>query len=139
VFTSIDFQPVGIVHFSAEQFDVIISRQLVNGLFDPLTAFSNWLFWLKPGGTVIAIDGLYGRSAWTGNFEEEVDLLPLSACQSMATLPYLLEKTGFEIEAVNLTTATNTMPATRTMRYVVVARKVGAGCTGADLATPASV
>ena len=56
-------------------------------------------------------------------FEEEVDLLPLSACQSMATIPYLLEKVGFEIQSVNLMTEANKMPATRTTRYVVVARK----------------
>ena len=27
-------------HFKGQQFDAIVSRQLVNGLFDPLTAFS---------------------------------------------------------------------------------------------------
>ena len=110
-------------HFTESQFDVIASRQLVNGLFDPLVAFANWFHWLKPGGSVIAIDGFYGRSAWKEMFEEEVDLLPLSACQSMATMPYLLEKVGLEIQSVNLMTETNKMPATRTTRYVVVARK----------------
>lgn len=110
-------------HFADGQFDVIASRQLINGLFDPLMAFENWFHWLKPGGTIIAIDGFYGRSAWKEMFEEEVDLLPMSACQSMATIPYLLEKVGFEIQSVNLMTETNKMPATRTTRYVVVARK----------------
>ena len=110
-------------HFAESQFDVIASRQLVNGLFDPLVAFDNWLHWLKPGGAVIAIDGFYGRAAWTEMFEEEVDLLPMSACQSLATMPYLLEKVGFQIEAVGLMTETNKMPATRTTRYLVVARK----------------
>ncbi len=110
-------------HFAAESFDLIASRQLVNGLFDPLVAFSNWLYWLKPGGSILAIDGFYGRSAWTPMFEVEVDLLPLSACQSLATLPYLLEKVGFQIDSVKLMEATNKMPATRTTRYVVVAHK----------------
>ena len=110
-------------HFPASYFDVIVSRQLVNGLFDPLTAFANWYHWLKPTGAVVAIDGFYGRNAWTGTFEEEVDLLPLSSTQSLATLPYLLEKSGFDVVSVNLMTATNQMPATRTTRYVVVARK----------------
>ncbi len=110
-------------HFAESQFDVVASRQLVNGLFDPLVAFENWFYWLKPGGTAIAIDGFYGRSAWTEMFEAEVDLLPLSACQSMATMPYLLEKVGFKIQSVNLMTETNKMPATRTTRYVVVAKK----------------
>ena len=110
-------------HFDEAQFDVIASRQLVNGLFDPLVAFENWFHWLRPGGAVIAIDGFYGRAAWTEMFEKEVDLLPLSACQSMATMPYLLEKVGFQIASVNLMTETNKMPATRTTRYVVVATK----------------
>jgi hypothetical protein len=56
-------------------------------------------------------------------FKPEVDLRPLSACQSMATMPYLLEKVGFQIEAVELMTATNKLPATRTTRHVVVASK----------------
>jgi SAM-dependent methyltransferase len=57
--------------------DAIVSRQLVNGLFDPLAAFQNWYHWLVPGGAVVLIDGLYGRSAWTGAWQEEVDVLPL--------------------------------------------------------------
>lgn len=111
-------------HFREAQFDVIVSRQLANGLFDPLTAFRNWQHWLSTGGAVVLIDGLYGRSAWTGRWEEEVDVLPLSACQTTALMPYLLEAAGLRVEAVEWMTATNAMPSTRTTRYVVVARKV---------------
>jgi SAM-dependent methyltransferase len=110
-------------HFSAAQFDVIASRQLVNGLFDPLTAFENWHYWLKPGGAVVAIDGAYGRDAWTGVWQEEIDVLPLSATQSLATVPYLLEAAGFKVGSVRWMDAVNAMPSTRTSRYVVVARK----------------
>ena len=109
--------------FGEKQFDVIVSRQVANGLFDPLTAFRNWYQWLVPGGTLIVIDGLYGRDGWTGVWQEEVDVLPLSACQTMATIPYLLEATGFCIEAVEMMEATNKMLATRTKRYIVVATK----------------
>jgi SAM-dependent methyltransferase len=110
-------------HFSAAQFDVIASRQLVNGLFDPLTAFENWHHWLKPGGAVVAIEGAYGRDAWTGVWQEEIDVLPLSATQSTATLAYLLEAAGFRVEAVRWMDTVNAMPSTRTARYMVVARK----------------
>ena len=110
-------------HFGAAQFDAIASRQLVNGLFDPLTAFENWHHWLKPGGAVVAIDGAYGRDAWTGVWQEEVDVLPLSATQSTATVPYLLEVAGFKVEAVRWMDAVNALPSTKTARYVVVARK----------------
>ena len=50
--------------FEAAQFDVIVSRQVVNGLFDPLLAFRHWHHWLQPAGTVVVIDGLYGRDGW---------------------------------------------------------------------------
>jgi SAM-dependent methyltransferase len=110
-------------HFEVARFDAIVSRQLVNGLFDPLAAFSNWHHWLSPRGVVVVIDGLYGRSAWTGIWQEEVDVLPLAACQSTALTPYLLEVAGFRIESVGLMEAVNRMPSTRTPRYVVVARQ----------------
>ena len=100
-----------------------MSRQLGNCLFDPLAAFENWHYWLKPTGAAILIDGLYGRSAWTGIWEEEVDALPLSACQTMATAPYLLEAAGFDVETVALMARANKRPSTMTTRYVTVARK----------------
>ena len=109
--------------FEAAQFDAIVSRQVVNGLFDPLLAFQHWHSWLKPAGVAVVIDGLYGRDGWAGRWEEEVDVLPLAASQSMATTPYLLEACGFHIEAVQRMTTVNTLPTTRTPRYVVVARR----------------
>lgn len=110
--------------FAAKTFDVIISRQLVNGLFDPLTAFRNWHHWLQPGGSVIVIDGLYDRSSWTGPWQQEVDVLPLSACRTTATVPYLLETAGFNVDNVYYMEATNSLPSARTPRYIVVASPV---------------
>lgn len=112
------------LHFNEGQFDVVVSRQVANGLFDPLTAFRNWRFWLSTGGAVVLIDGLYSRSAWTGKWEEEIDVLPLSACQSTASVTYLLEVAGFRIDRVAWMDATNGRPSTKTTRYVVVAKKV---------------
>ena len=105
-------------------FDVVISRQLVNGLFDPLAAFRNWHHWLKAGGSAIVLDGFYDRSAWTGKWEEEVDVLPVSASRTMALAPYLLESVGFRVDAVKLMHETNARPSTRTQRYLVVATKL---------------
>ena len=113
-------------HFSESEFDAIVSRQLANGLFDPLAAFRNWHHWLAPGGAVVLIDGLYPRFAWTGIQEEEVDVLPLSACQTTALVPYLLEAAGFRVEAVERMERVNRLPSTRTTRYVVVAGKARA-------------
>jgi SAM-dependent methyltransferase len=111
------------VLFPAGRFDAIVSRQLVNGLFDPLAAFRNWHHWLSPRGTIVVIDGLYDRSAWQGGWEEEVDVLPLSTCQSTAVVPYLLEVAGFRIDAVQRMESVNALPTTRTPRYVVAASK----------------
>ena len=109
--------------FDTLSFDAIVSRQLLNGLFDPLTAFRNWNQWLKPNGTLIVIDGLYDRPDWTGELKCELGVLPFSACRTMAMAPYLLETVGFDVSVVKLMKATNAMPLTRTTRYVVIARK----------------
>ena len=109
--------------FAAGRFDAIVSRQLVNGLYDPLTAFRNWRHWLSPHGTLVVIEGIYGRSAWTGTWQEEVDVLPLAACQGTAATPYLLEIAGLHVEVVRWMEAVNALLSTRTPRYVVVARK----------------
>jgi SAM-dependent methyltransferase len=111
------------MHFPPAHFDVIVSRQLVNGLFDPLAAFRNWHRWLKPDGTIVVIDGLYARSDWTGAWAEEVDCFPAAACQGTALIPYLLEAAGCHVEAVGMMGAVNASPATRTPRLLVVARK----------------
>jgi SAM-dependent methyltransferase len=110
--------------FPQGRFDAIVSRQLVNGLYDPLGAFANWSHWLRPGGAVLVIEGIYGRDAWIGAWSEEVDVLPLSATQSRATVPYLLEVAGFRVEAVRWLDTVNRRPATRTPRYAVLARRM---------------
>jgi RimJ/RimL family protein N-acetyltransferase/SAM-dependent methyltransferase len=109
--------------FPPGAFHVVAARQVVNGLFDPLAAFRHWRRWLAPGGSVVVIEGLYGRDAWRGAWEAEIDVLPLSAVQTMATVPYLLESVGFHIDAVAPMPAVNALPTTRTPRYVVVATR----------------
>lgn len=112
-------------HFDANSFDVIASRQLANCLFDPLAAFRNWHVWLRSGGVVVVMDGLFDRDAWSGVWEGAVDTLPLSACRTTATVPYLLEQVGFRIDSVGPMLATNALPSTRTRRYIVTATKTG--------------
>ncbi len=110
-------------HFPTNTFDRIVSRQLANGLYDPITAFRNWYAWLKPGGMVVVMDGLYDRDAWSGCWPGVVDTLPLSACRTTATVPYLLEVAGFRIDSVGPMERTNALPTTRTQRYIVAATK----------------
>ncbi len=113
-------------HFESETFDLIASRQLANCLYDPLAAFRNWYYWLKECGMVVVMDGLFDRNAWTGAWDGFVDTLPLSACQTTATVPYLLEQTGFQINYAGRMEHTNALASTRTQRYMVVATKAAA-------------
>ena len=115
-----------ISNFDAESFDLIASRQLANCLFDPLVAFSNWHHWLREGGNVVVMDGLFDRTDWSGKWDGIVDTLPLSACRTTATVPYLLEQVGFRIDFAGLMADTNALSSTRTTRYMVVATKLDA-------------
>jgi hypothetical protein len=64
---SLDSATIWTTEFSASQFVLIASRQLVNGLFDPLAAFRNWHRWLHVDGRTVVMmacsNGLTGRSA----------------------------------------------------------------------------
>jgi len=116
------------VHFPANFFDLIISRQVTNGLYDPLCAFSNWKYWLRPGGTVIVMDGLFDRAGWGS----DVDLFPLAATKSLSTVPYLLEHAGLCVRSVGMMSSINAHPLTRTPRYLVVAERPLTGDPGSE-------
>ncbi|MFN7733509.1 MAG: class I SAM-dependent methyltransferase [Pirellula sp.] len=109
--------------YAENSFHAIGARQVCNGLWDPLCAFRHWHRWLRPKGVMIVIEGTYGRDGWRGAWGEEVDVLPLASTQSLATLPYLLEQVGFNVEHVDWMHATNRLEITKTPRYLVVARK----------------
>ncbi|NOK57888.1 MAG: hypothetical protein GFH27_549287n192 [Chloroflexi bacterium AL-W] len=111
-------------HFGPSEFDAIVSRQVVCSLFDPLQAFKNWHYWLKPHGLVVVIDGLFSREGWAGQGQAYVDVLPLASSQSLALTPYLLESVGFRVQAVEWMAATNaTLNESGSRRYIVVASK----------------
>lgn len=111
-------------HFRAGEFDMIVAKQLVNGLYDPVTAFRNWHYWLKHDGVVVVLDGMFDRSSWSGNWSDWVDLLPVSCNRSLATIPYLLELAGFQVSYSGYMKHTNARPSTRTQRMMVIARRV---------------
>lgn len=110
--------------FDDRTFDLIVSRQVVCHFRDPLAVFQNWRRWLKAGGQVIVIDGLWFRAGWD---DVLVDQLPLSCLQTRATVAYLLEKAGFQIIHNNWLTRVNTylqsVDPTASPRYMVVARE----------------
>jgi ubiquinone/menaquinone biosynthesis C-methylase UbiE len=82
-----------------ESFDLICCRQGVVCFVDPMAVFVRWHHWLKPSGKLLILDALWTRSAWNeGDWAGVFDYLPLSCTQSLATIPYLLELSGFNIE-----------------------------------------
>lgn len=113
--------------FPPGSFDLVASRQVVCHLTDPLRAFANWHRWLRPGGRVVAIDGLWSCEGWSGTFRDDIDHCPLSCVQTRRTLPYLLEVAGFAVERCDWLDGVNAYLRqrynVRSPRYVAVARK----------------
>lgn len=120
---------VGDIHtvelFDAATFDFIVSRQVVCYFHDPLQVFENWRRWLKPGGQVVVVDGLWSRAGWGD--EGLVDQLPLACLQTRATIAYLLEKSGFQVTHNSWLTQVNTYLQAAEIatapRYMIVAQK----------------
>ncbi|MGC4108731.1 MAG: class I SAM-dependent methyltransferase [Thermomicrobiales bacterium] len=113
-----------IAELPPSRYGAVVTRQVVCHLRDPLMAFRRWYEWLRPGGTVLVIDAYWMREDWEGGeFEPDVDSLPLCCVQSAGTLSYLLEQAGFSIEHRGLMEHVNQLMELRRSRYVVVARK----------------
>lgn len=111
--------------FDAATFDLIVSRQVVCYFRDPLQVFANWHHWLKPGGQVMVIDGLWSSAGWGD--EALVDQLPLSCLQTRATSAYLLAKSDFRITHNDWLFQVNTYlqaaDTATSARYMIVATK----------------
>jgi ubiquinone/menaquinone biosynthesis C-methylase UbiE len=112
-------------------FDYITCRQGVCLFEDPLTVFGHWWRWLKPGGQIVILDGLWTRRSWAVDerWAALVDKLPLSCIQTTNTVRYLLERTGFAIEHVSMLDRVNDWyrrtqnDVFDTQRYIVIAAK----------------
>lgn len=103
-------------------FDCIVSRQVVCHLADPLAAFGHWHAWLRPGGWVLVIDGLWSREGWGD--DALADSLPLSCLQTRGTVTHLLERAGFRVEHCVWLERVNQVlgSVSASPRYAVVAR-----------------
>ena len=119
--------------FPPASFDLIISRQLACHLIDPIAVFQCWKSWLKPGGRIAIIDGLWTRIDWGRASTERgslVDSRPLSCTQTTATACYLLTHAGLKVRYQGLLGRVNNFekeqfeigqPREPIMRFVVVA------------------
>jgi SAM-dependent methyltransferase len=87
--------------FPPASFDLIISRQLACHLIDPIAVFECWKMWLKPGGRIVVIDGLWTRQDWgpsTSQWGALVEERPLSCTQTTATVSYLLARANLAVK-----------------------------------------
>lgn len=109
-------------------FDAVVSKQAICHLYDPIWSFELWRAWLRPGGKLILIDGLWQRSGWSDDLVTTVDDLPLSVTGGLGTVSYLLERAGFEVIYRRLLADVNRFPATRSGSgplYAIVAQERG--------------
>jgi SAM-dependent methyltransferase len=96
--------------FPAESFDLIISRQLICHLIDPIRVFECWRRWLKPCGKIAVIDGFWTRADWGSPSSRSARLVedrPLSCTQTSATASYLLERANLMIQHRRMMTRVN--------------------------------
>ncbi|MCP9496936.1 MAG: class I SAM-dependent methyltransferase, partial [Pyrinomonadaceae bacterium MAG19_C2-C3] len=117
-------------YFPPASFDLIVCRQVACHFLDPIKTFAKWKNWLAPNGRVVIIEGLWSRFDWAGDWQNFVDVSPLTCTQTWATFTYLLKQAGYEeahgawlnkingYEAVRAF-STNAKPM---LRFVVVAR-----------------
>jgi ubiquinone/menaquinone biosynthesis C-methylase UbiE len=95
----IDFVEANVCHevpqFEERPYDLIVSRQFVCHIPDPIETFALWKRWLTIGGSVAMIDGFWSRNGWSGSWNDSPDELPLACVQSWATVRYMLRKAGF--------------------------------------------
>jgi len=114
--------------YQESSFDLIICRQVVGHLTDPISTFRLWLEWLKPSGHIAIIDGLWSREDWSDEWHKYLDYFPLSCIQSWATLSYMMEQAGMAIVKKNWLDRVNHFEADRVagteglpvVRYIVV-------------------
>lgn len=95
----------------------------------PLGAFENWYRWLKPGGRVVILGGMWTKESWSGRWGRFVEHLPLSCLQSSNAIVLLLRRAGFLIAEDRLLAEVNQWyRSTRTFshecqRFIVIASK----------------
>lgn len=111
-------------------FDLVVSRQVVCHLTDPIHTFGQWSNWLKPDGYLVVIEGIWSRNSWTNQWAQYPDQLPLSCTQTPATVAYMMKKAGLSIQVQEWLTHVNeyerlraTADQTPTVRYIVVGQK----------------
>lgn len=98
--------------FGPASFDAIVSRHVVWTLRDPAAAFANWHRLLRPGGHLVAIDGLWFqdpadqerqdeedsemKQLWNELYSQDVRrALPVFAAESIEPILAMLEEARF--------------------------------------------
>lgn len=78
--------------FGSSSFDWIVSRQVLCHLTNPSDAFSIWHTWLRPGGKLMLVDGLWPIASWSN---ASLRSRPLASLTTAAPVAEIIERVGF--------------------------------------------
>lgn len=110
--------------FPPDCFDWIVCRQVLCHLSGAEHIFGAWHRWLRPGGSLVVVDGFWSRSGWGA---AALAVQPFAALTSAAPVSEALARAGFDIlragEFDEVNAARRAAFGECVMRYVVVARK----------------
>jgi 2-polyprenyl-3-methyl-5-hydroxy-6-metoxy-1,4-benzoquinol methylase len=114
----------GAMESDGELFDLIVSRQVLCHIEQPAHDFGRLHSLLKPGGSLMLVDGFWPAKSWS---PEQLFALPFAALTSADPVADLLVTIGFDVLEARLFNDLNTarreaLPGSKD-RYIVVARR----------------
>lgn len=104
------------------RYDLIVSRQVLCHLREPVSVFARFHQWLRPEGVVLLVDGF-----WTSFSIEQKREFPLAGVRDVKVVGGLLAAAGFQVENARpydqLNAARRVAFGENVERFVVVGRK----------------
>lgn len=108
----------------AAGFDLIVSRQVLCHLSEPDRVFARFYQWLRPGGSVLLVDGF-----WENVSSEQKQEFPFFGIENPMTVASSLAQAGFKIHRAGayseLNAARQAAHIEGVDRYIIVGSKAG--------------
>lgn len=106
--------------FEPGSFDWIVSRQVLCHLSRLDIVLDNGMRWLRPGGRIFHVDGLWGKDTWG---RSQLQSQPLASVEDLGVVKAHFEQAGFAAVEVGMTDSINALrrsvSADATLRYFV--------------------
>lgn len=111
--------------FEAGSFGWVVCRQVLCHLKTPQSTFANWYSWLRPGGRMMLVDGLWPTSSWT---PESLQAHPFASLTSAAPVADAAAAACFTVVKaepfVELDTVRKALWPLSKRRYIVTVTRV---------------